>query len=169
MRESELIGAIHGCRSKLCHRYGTMRLSSRTMSMIASDSSSIESTDSVLLSGGDSLSPSRRLEPCSGPTIEAVLGDNVVLFRFWVFLCSVFHLTSEYPALTGRSSSTSMFGFSTGILSPFSFPRLATPSANLILPSPEHSMPFFIHFPHVGSCLSQLILRREHWKQPLRC
>ena len=27
-------------------------------------------------------------------------------------------------------------------------------------------MPFLAHFKHDGSVLSQMILRREHWKQP---
>lgn len=91
------------------------------------------------------------------------------VFLFFPRLSSSSHLTSSYLTFTGSTSTTiSPPPVRTGILQSLSWPLIATPPTKRILPRPEHSMPFLMHFLHVGSPLSQTILRREHWKHPVR-
>jgi hypothetical protein len=102
-------------------------------------------------------------------------------FGFIAILAAVLFLTSRCfffavpsPGQTSAvwnsvvigSAWNSSFPSILAILQSFKRPLLATPAANRILPSPEHSIPFFAHLRHDGSFLSQTILRREHWKQP---
>lgn len=82
---------------------------------------------------------------------------------------SLFHLilrgTGVACILLSRVGSGD--GSTTGRVDPLNRPRCATPVEKRIRPGPEHSIPFFWHFLHVGSALSHIIRRLEHWKQPI--